>query len=256
MTLIDLHKQFWREYRKKPFTPNETLLFHFLLDVWNSTGRKEVFELRSSQVESILEMNKMTLTRCRESLKKRGLIKFTNGSTKGKYPHYSLLHVTDDVTDNVTECVTENVTDDVTDYVTDNVTDNVTTHRVLRVKEKERISKDIPKKETDLNFCLPSFVPIMEEWLAYKKKRKESYKTEASVRKCYQNLVKLSDNNSAVAQLIVDQSIANNWAGLFQLKQNGEFIQKNIGRVSTKPSFDNYNESEAKHVGEINSIEL
>lgn len=27
MTLIDLHKQFWREYRKKPFTPNETLLF-------------------------------------------------------------------------------------------------------------------------------------------------------------------------------------------------------------------------------------
>lgn len=248
MTLIDLHKQFWREYRKKPFTPNETLLFHFLLDVWNSTGRKEVFELRSSQVESILEMNKMTLTRCRESLKKRGLIKFTNGSTKGKYPHYSLLHVTDDVTDNVTECVTENVTD--------NVTDNVTTHRVLRVKEKERISKDIPKKETDLNFCLPSFVPIMEEWLAYKKKRKESYKTEASVRKCYQNLVKLSDNNSAVAQLIVDQSIANNWAGLFQLKQNGGFIQKNIGRVSTKPSFDNYNESEAKHVGGINSIEL
>ena len=256
MTLIDLHKQFWREYRKKPFTPNETLLFHFLLDVWNSTGRKEVFELRSSQVESILEMNKMTLTRCRESLKKRGLIKFTNGSTKGKYPHYSLLHVTDDVTDNVTECVTENVTDDVTDDVTDNVTDNVTTHRVLRVKEKERISKDIPKKETDLNFCLPSFVPIMEEWLAYKKKRKESYKTEASVRKCYQNLVKLSDSNSAVAQLIVDQSIANNWAGLFQLKQNGEFIQKNIGRVSTKPSFDNYNESEAKHVGGINSIEL
>lgn len=252
MTLIDLHKQFWREYRKKPFTPNETLLFHFLLDVWNSTGRKEVFELRSSQVESILEMNKMTLTRCRESLKKRGLIKFTNGSTRGKYPHYSLLHVTDDVTDNVTENVTDNVTDD----VTDNVTDNVTTHRVLRVKEKERISKDIPKKETDLNFCLPSFVPIMEEWLAYKKKRKESYKTEASVRKCYQNLVKLSDNNSAVAQLIVDQSIANNWAGLFQLKQNGEFIQKNIGRVSTKPSFDNYNESEAKHVGGINSIEL
>ena len=256
MTLIDLHKQFWREYRKKPFTPNETLLFHFLLDVWNSTGRKEVFELRSSQVESILEMNKMTLTRCRESLKKRGLIKFTNGSTKGKYPHYSLLHVTDYVTDNVTENVTENVTDNVTDDVTDNVTDNVTTHRVLRVKEKERISKDIPKKETDLNFCLPSFVPIMEEWLAYKKKRKESYKTEASVRKCYQNLVKLSDNNSAVAQLIVDQSIANNWAGLFQLKQNGEFIQKNIGRVSTKPSFDNYNESEAKHVGGINSIEL
>jgi hypothetical protein len=252
MTLIDLHKQFWREYRKKPFTPNETLLFHFLLDVWNSTGRKEVFELRSSQVESILEMNKMTLTRCRESLKKRGLIKFTNGSTKGKYPHYSLLHVTDDVTDNVTEYVTENVTDD----VTENVTDNVTTHRVLRVKEKERISKDIPKKETDLNFCLPSFVPIMEEWLAYKKKRKESYKTEASVRKCYQNLVKLSDNNPAIAQLIVDQSIANNWAGLFQLKQNGEFIQKNIGRVSTKPSFDNYNESEAKHVGGINSIEL
>ena len=211
MTLIDYHNQFWREYRIKPFTPNETLLFFFLLDIWNNTGRKDTFEVKTALVESIISMNKMTLTRCRESLKKRGLIKVANGSTKGKYPHYSLL------------------------YVTDNVTDNVTIHRVLRVKEKERISKDIPKKEFNLNFCLPSFVPIMEEWLEYKKKRKESYKTEASIRKCYQNLVKLSDNNSAVAQLIVDQSIANNWAGLFELKNNGASNNQTNGQLRAEP---------------------
>ena len=129
MTLIDYHNLFWEEYRKKSFTPNETLLYFFLLNIWNTTGRKPIFEVKTAMVESILGMNKMTLTRCRESLKKRRLLKVVNGSTKGKYPHYSLLDVTD------------------------NVTDNVTIHRVIRVKEKERISKDIPKKD---ELSLPS----------------------------------------------------------------------------------------------------
>ena len=252
MTIIDYHNQFWEEYKKKRFSPNETLLYFYLLDVWNNSGRKEQFECRTNSIELILEMNKMTLTRCRDKLKSRGLIKFVNGSTKGKYPHYSLCRVTDNVTDNVT------------DYVTDSVTESKEKvspipplkENISELREKERISKDIPKKEINLSFCLPSYVSVMEEWLEYKKKRKENYKTEASIRKCYQNLVNLSGNNSAIAQLIVDQSIANNWAGLFELKRNGERIQATNFRTSSKPSFDNYNEAEAKHVGGIESIEL
>lgn len=146
MTLIDYFNQFWSKYQDKPFTPNETLLFFFLLEVWNNTGRKDVFEVKSSFIESAIGMNKMTLTRCRESLKRRGLIKAVNGSTKGKYPYYSLLSVTESVTDNVTE----------------SVTDNVTIHRVIRVKEKETSSSEEVKKAK-----LPSTTSDRMDWGAF-----------------------------------------------------------------------------------------
>lgn len=202
MTLIDYHRKFWKEYRKKPFTPNETLLFSYLLDEWNNSGRKELFECNTKEIELVLGMNKMTLSRCRENLRKRGVIQYVRGNRKVNSPYYSF----EDVTNNVTKDVTNSVTND------------VTTHRVLREEEKEIISKDITKKENNLSYCLPSFIPIMEEWLEYKRNRKEMYKTPASIRKCYNSLLALSDSNPTTAQQIIDQSMANNWAGLFELK--------------------------------------
>ena len=217
MTLIDYHRKFWKEYRKKTFTPNETLLFSYLLDEWNNSGRKELFECNTKEIELVLGMNKMTLSRCRENLRKRGVIQYVRGNRKVNSPYYSFEDVTNNVTNNVTKDVTNSVTND------------VTTHRVLREEEKEIISKDITKKENNLSYCLPSFIPIMEEWLEYKRNRKEMYKTPASIRKCYNSLLALSDSNPTTAQQIIDQSMANNWAGLFKLKNNGAITNQNSG---------------------------
>lgn len=77
------------------------------------------------------------------------------------------------------------------------------------------------KNKKDFNnykFVSPEFKETFAEWLEYKKERKESYKTEKSVKLCYNKLVKLSGNNPDIAKQIVEQSMANNWAGLFKLK--------------------------------------
>ena len=103
MTIIDYFNQFWKEDEIKHFTPSETKLYFFLLNVWNNAGRCDWFECKTATIESSLEFNKMTITRCRESLQKRGIISFKIGVTKGKYPYYFLRNVTDNVTDNVTE---------------------------------------------------------------------------------------------------------------------------------------------------------
>ena len=58
------------------------------------------------------------------------------------------------------------------------------------------------------------------DWLEYKKARRESYKTDKSLKACYSKLVKLSNGDAAVAAEIVEQSMANNWQGLFPLKQD------------------------------------
>lgn len=70
----------------------------------------------------------------------------------------------------------------------------------------------------DLTFIRPDYANCVLEWLTHKKKIKKGYKTEAGIRKMYNALFQMSHGDSSVAQMIIDQSIANNWDGLFPLK--------------------------------------
>jgi len=74
---------------------------------------------------------------------------------------------------------------------------------------------------------------VFLEWLEYKKDRKEKYKSEKSLQIAYKKFVKLSDNNSETAKEIVEQSMANNWAGLFELKNNEKNWSNNKGRFKS-----------------------
>lgn len=74
------------------------------------------------------------------------------------------------------------------------------------------------------------WVDLLMEWLCYKKERKESYKSERSLKAMAKQLLQLSNNDIAIARRIVEQSMANNWAGLFQLKENNATQQPPRGR--------------------------
>lgn len=73
-------------------------------------------------------------------------------------------------------------------------------------------------KNVKLDFVKPEFEPVFMDWLTYKKERKESYKSARSMKMAYDKLVTLSFDNPETAKEIINQSIANNWAGLFRLK--------------------------------------
>lgn len=82
--------------------------------------------------------------------------------------------------------------------------------------------KTIPKnKEVDLSFVSEDFKGIFKEWLEYKRERKENYKSGKSLKMCYNRLLTLSGNDCNKARLVVEQSIASNYAGLFELKNYG-----------------------------------
>ena len=76
----------------------------------------------------------------------------------------------------------------------------------------------------DFSFVEENFKDAFMEWIEYKKQRRESYVSQKSLKMCYNKLLKLSHSNSKNAKEIVEQSMANNWAGLFELqnKQNGK----------------------------------
>ena len=73
------------------------------------------------------------------------------------------------------------------------------------------------KEALDLSFVGDRYRDIFEYWLRYKKERGQTYK-QSGVEACYRKLVKMSNGDPQTALSIIEQSVSNNWAGLFELK--------------------------------------
>lgn len=95
-------------------------------------------------------------------------------------------------------------------------------------------SNIIPPKGMD-NFLRElddEYQDIVQEWFSYKRERKETYKSVRSMQAFVAKLKKLSQNNAKIAREIINQSMANNWAGIFQLKND------DTKRTTNTPSDD------------------
>jgi hypothetical protein len=62
------------------------------------------------------------------------------------------------------------------------------------------------------------FIPLVEKWIEYKKSRNENYKSQVSLNVFVKILTKYSENKFEIAENIIEQSMANNWAGIFKPK--------------------------------------
>lgn len=81
------------------------------------------------------------------------------------------------------------------------------------------------------------YTKVVSKWLEYKKSRGEKYKTTMSLKSLINQLAKFSASNPITADMIVEQSIANNWAGLFELKQNTTNNKPSVSRPDYSPTF-------------------
>jgi hypothetical protein len=106
------------------------------------------------------------------------------------------------------------------------ISDKSRTHLIKEIKNppilsssKEESNIIPPKGERDFLQTLDGeYQDIVREWLSYKRERKETYKSVRSMQAFVAKLTKLSNGNPKIAREIINQSIANNWAGIFQLK--------------------------------------
>ena len=81
-------------------------------------------------------------------------------------------------------------------------------------------NKEKKNKEIDLSFLQKDFIPIVEKWLFYKKEKKQEYKGQTSINTFCKKLIEYSNGDAIIAEAIIEQSIANNWAGIFKLNNN------------------------------------
>ena len=84
-----------------------------------------------------------------------------------------------------------------------------------------------PKKSgLDMSIVAPEMREAVDTWIAYKKERHESYKP-TGFKTFYKKLCELSGNNPQVAMAIIEQSMQNNYAGIFPIRNNNNV---NYGR--------------------------
>lgn len=107
----------------------------------------------------------------------------------------------------------------------------------VEVKDKEKEKPPKPKTTDSIvmPFDTPSFMEAWDLWLKYKQQLKDKY-TSIGEQGALKKLSELANGNVQIAIAIIHQSIANNWKGLFQLKDdnNGNRTNQNSAGNGTK----------------------
>lgn len=146
--------------------------------------------------------------------------KRSEAGKKGMLSRYGNKAVTSDNKSNKAYQTVTNVTDN----VYDNVNDNKNIPPIIPpAGEKEGEGEEKNKRKRarppiDTGFIDAPFRGVMDKWLEYKRARGQTYKSEASIKTCYKKLLEMSGDDPVKAEAIVENSIANNYAGLFPIK--------------------------------------
>ena len=119
---------------------------------------------------------------------------------------------------NADSCAKSTETPQISHKITDSSA-NTTREKESKIPPKELhlAKKTNQAKNFDTSYIEDHMRASFEKWLHYKAERNQRYKP-IGMRACYNKLVELSRNDGDIAMQIVDQSIANNYSGLFQLK--------------------------------------
>jgi hypothetical protein len=120
-------------------------------------------------------------------------------------------------------CEQQTINKQITNEQQTNNKQTTTTIDNKNIRDKDlSIKEKINKKEKAQNpsFVAPEFEEVFALWLQYKSQRRETYKSDLSRKTFYNKLVRLSGGDPTTAKAIVEQSMANNWAGLFTLKDD------------------------------------
>ncbi|WP_321020327.1 helix-turn-helix domain-containing protein [Bacteroides sp.] len=223
-TLTEKMRKARRRFR---FTATEQALFYELVAICNGEDWRDVFDCSNIELCFALNVNEKTLIKARESLINAGLIYYKSGKNKRVISSYSFVKefkTTVTTTVNFTANRTANQTaNDTVDKGANNTGDSTDYNKL---KQKPNINILSKVSHGDFDFISSEFLETFILWLEYKKDRRENYKSEKSLKACYNKLVKLSKGDPMIASQIINEAIANNWAGFFELKNKNEYGNK------------------------------
>lgn len=106
---------------------------------------------------------------------------------------------------------------------------------VTQIDDKNEIIQKISENKSSIEDFLEKdviekFKPIIQKWINYKKEKKQTYKL-IGLKMFYKRLLKLSNGDFNTANEIVEESMANNWAGVFEPKNKKNEVDVRINKM-------------------------
>ena len=254
MNLYELMKA-WFEFAAEndKFRSSHTALFFFCVDLNNRLAWIEVFGLPTYETATYLGMSPNTFRKVFDDLINENIIKLVKKSknqftanqismgeayqnllklSKSKYKAFVKAQLKQASKQCAINIHTYNSTLEHNNIITKENKGLKEENEKLK-KEIEKLKKGKPKTELSFDFMneynlngdLEKFKNLFQEYLDFRKELKKPLKTQKGVSGAFKNLMKLSSRNYQSAKLIIEQSISNEWQGLFELK----------GTIHTKP---------------------
>ena len=224
-------------------------LWHALMHINNKSRWIEEFAVATSVLCAKTGLSERTIRNARNELKQRGRLDWkTRGGNKSAT--YILIPLTardaDSVSDNVTVITSDNASDNASALYKQNNT------KLFKEKSKK-------EKKSDFDFSLipKEFIPIVKKWLKYKSEKNQTYK-KTGFRTFCKKLEELTQWDLQLAEKIIEQSMASNYAGIFELKNKNENTRRNntqSGKVNFNSEGD-INEKARTYTDLVNTLDL
>ena len=232
-------------------SPSSIALWHGLMYIANRAGWEESLCIPISRIENRTQLSRTSIYRERQRLQEAGLLRYIEREGRLSSVYYLQSFETRFVCQSGTQADTQStnaenfVSQDMSQIGTQSGTQVGTIYKLNETKQRDNIFTSLEEPQGDIaskvkrekssapkekkrkpNFNATSWLESLEEpwkeimmlWFDYKVSRREEYKTELGARKCLSLIRRLSSNNADTAQKIIDQSMANNWAGIFALR--------------------------------------
>ena len=235
MEYITEIKAFYNLTVDNPLSTGQIALWHALMYINNKCHWTKNFTVSNATLQLYTGLSVQGLIKARNVLKQRGLIDFTSG-TRGQAPAYEMKTSSNNVTKSITNSTT-------TVKSSAKQKDNQKDNNSLTLKRQKTKDKD----KDNINPLIPFEGKLLESvnlWLAYKAERGQKYKPTG-----LQTLFKkiqdgVTEYGEAAVIRSIDNSIANNWQGLF-------FKPSEKSAESGNPFLDMLKDSGALEDGEL-----
>jgi hypothetical protein len=147
----------------------------------------------------------------------------------------------------LTELLTKLPTRLLTELTTELTTVLTTSKDILNTKRHLTLRLKDNKTDVFLNtdFVSENYKPIFQRWIDFKKSRGETYKNSDSLQTFYKKLLRYSNNDIERAIIIIENSIANNWAGIYEMKEQ-DFKDEKLKRLKENCNGTTYKDMEVK----------
>lgn len=203
-----------------------TALYCWMVELNNRLGWKEEFTINTQfTMEGLSIGNKNTYLDALKDLEKWGFIKTIRPSINQNYGRVVSLRCGDFATADTTAMDTALIQQ----------SDDNDEGGVPIVKQVN--NETIKQKKQGLDFSkYEELSQLVEKWIGYRKSIKKPYKSQDSLDSFVKSLRDKSDNDIQKAEAIIEQSIANQWQGIFELRANNTNVNRGNSQLPVEPS--------------------